>query len=338
LQSKLNFYHMKILKIVGLSLLALIAIIAGIGFILPGKVHVERKLVMKASAQQVFDQIVELRKWEEWSPWHNIDSAMTIEYSEPSSGVGSSYSWKSTHENVGNGSMKITAAEPGKLVSTEMNFMENGTATADFILKETPEGTEVTWTMDSDLGANPFAHWMGLMIDKFVGKDYEKGLASLKEVSEAAPQLTVEIKEGVPVDYIGIKTTASEAEISQVLGTSYGKLMEYAMAAKAEVSGVPFAFYYTYDPAKMELMACLPVNKKLPSKGEIESGKLAAGQQAVVEFYGPYEKTPQAHEAIDAWMKANNHQPSGPCFEEYVTDPATEKDPNKWLTRVCYPL
>jgi effector-binding domain-containing protein len=127
----------------------------------------------------------------------------------------------------------------------------------------------------------------------------------------------------------GINTFSPEGRLFQV---------EYAMAAKAEVSGVPFAFYYTYDPAKMELMACLPVNKKLPSKGEIESGKLAAGQQAVVEFYGPYEKTPQAHEAIDAWMKANNHQPSGPCFEEYVTDPATEKDPNKWLTRICYPL
>ena len=33
-------------------------------------------------------------------------------------------------------------------------------------------------------GNNPMMRWMGLMFDKWVGADYETGLASLKELAE----------------------------------------------------------------------------------------------------------------------------------------------------------
>jgi len=35
-----------------------------------------------------------------------------------------------------------------------------------------------------DLGNNPIARYAGLMFDKWIGGDYEKGLARLKQVME----------------------------------------------------------------------------------------------------------------------------------------------------------
>ena len=35
-----------------------------------------------------------------------------------------------------------------------------------------------------DLGNNPIARYVGLMFDKWIGGDYEKGLARLKQVME----------------------------------------------------------------------------------------------------------------------------------------------------------
>jgi hypothetical protein len=42
----------------------------------------------------------------------------------------------------------------------------------------------VTWGFDCDLGTNPIMRYVGLMFDQWIGADYEKGLAKLKEVME----------------------------------------------------------------------------------------------------------------------------------------------------------
>lgn len=43
-----------------------------------------------------------------------------------------------------------------------------------------------TWGFDTDLGMNPIARYFGLVMDSMLGADYEKGLAKLKQVCEAA--------------------------------------------------------------------------------------------------------------------------------------------------------
>ena len=44
--------------------------------------------------------------------------------------------------------------------------------------------TQVTWTMKGDMGSNPLFHWMALMADSMVGKDFEAGLAGLRRAAE----------------------------------------------------------------------------------------------------------------------------------------------------------
>ncbi|MCX8952648.1 hypothetical protein OU790_04290 [Ruegeria sp. NA] len=39
-------------------------------------------------------------------------------------------------------------------------------------------------TFESDLGLNPMSRWMELMMDKWVGGDYERGLNNLKVLIE----------------------------------------------------------------------------------------------------------------------------------------------------------
>jgi effector-binding domain-containing protein len=43
-----------------------------------------------------------------------------------------------------------------------------------------------------------------------------------------------------------------------------------------------------------------------------------------------------AHTACLAWLKEHGKTARSAPFEEYVSDPATEKDPSKWLTKVYY--
>jgi hypothetical protein len=59
-----------------------------------------------------------------------------------------------------------------------------GTALAAFDLVETDGKTTVTWGFTTDMGNSPMGRWMGLMMDSWVGGDYETGLTNLKSLVE----------------------------------------------------------------------------------------------------------------------------------------------------------
>jgi len=51
---------------------------------------------------------------------------------------------------------------------------------------------------------------------------------------------------------------------------------------------------------------------------------------------GGYNGLEQAHLAMDDYMKANNLENQPPVIEEYITDPGSEPDSNKWVTKITY--
>ena len=59
-------------------------------------------------------------------------------------------------------------------------------AQATYRLVPEAGGTRVTWAFDSAHGLNPFRRWLGLLFDRMIGADYEKGLARLKALMEAS--------------------------------------------------------------------------------------------------------------------------------------------------------
>lgn len=177
---------MKILKVIGIVILVLVVLFLGIAMLLPSEIHVERTLVIPASSEIVFNQINDLRKWDEWSPWHQRDPEMKITYEDFLSGEGASYRWQS--EKVGNGKLTITESEPFKYIETELDFMEQGTAVGYYRFEPVKEGTQVTWGFKTDLGDGLIDKYVGLMMDSMLGSDFEKGLQNLKAYVQRLPQ------------------------------------------------------------------------------------------------------------------------------------------------------
>lgn len=174
---------MKFIKWALGGLLALVALLAVGGMFLPGTFKVTRSVVVGAAADKVYPLIAEPRRWKDWSVWNRRDPGMTITYAGPESGVGAMWEWKSKSE--GDGRMTFTAAEPGRRAAFDLFFPDFGTTSRGELLL-TPEGsgTRITWTMNGDMGKNPLFHWMALMMDGMVGKDFEAGLANLKTLAE----------------------------------------------------------------------------------------------------------------------------------------------------------
>ena len=168
-------------------LVVLVAVLAIIGMFMSPKVHVARTMDMKSSPDAVYNQVADLKMWDNWMPWNKMDPAMKKTYGEKTVGEGAMYSWESDNNNVGKGSITITKAVPNEMVETNLSFMGEGNATGGYQIEKTDAGSKVTWSMDMDMGGNPFKRLMGSMMDKMMGPYFDQGLHSLDSAASAMP-------------------------------------------------------------------------------------------------------------------------------------------------------
>lgn len=162
---------------------AVIVVFLGGGYVLPGEAVVQRQIVIAAPPEKVFAVIGSLKRFNEWSPWAELDPNTQYVFEGPETGVGQKMSWTSNHPDVGNGSQTITAFEAIKRTMTELDRGAMGKAVASMELAPVDGGTGVTWGFKSEL-KGALERWSGLLFDRWIGADYEKGLAKLKALVE----------------------------------------------------------------------------------------------------------------------------------------------------------
>lgn len=177
--------------LLGLTLLVLLAFVSGFltaAAVQSNKFQVQRSTLIAASPEQVFPHVNDLHKWDAWSPWAKKDPNAVNSFEGPDAGVGAKFKW-SGNGDVGEGQMTITGSTPGELVQINLEFKKpfEGSNDVEFLFRPEGDQTRVIWTM-SGVQTNFIGKVMCLILnmDKMVGGDFEKGLASMKSVVESA--------------------------------------------------------------------------------------------------------------------------------------------------------
>lgn len=168
-----------------LYILVFIALLILAGFLLPREVTVERSVYISKPPEAVFKYVNNLRNFNSWSPWYQLDPTTEYEYSGPESGIGATMSWQSENPSVGTGSQTIVTSEQNSLVRMDLDFAAQGMATSEIRLVRQDSGTNVTWWFSTDLGGSPIARWFGIMVKRMIGQSYEQGLQKLKNLVES---------------------------------------------------------------------------------------------------------------------------------------------------------
>lgn len=187
-------------KKIAIGVLAVIAVVVVLAMRQPDTFMITRTATVAAPPTVVHAYLNDFHEWSKWSPWEKLDPAMQRTFDGPQSGVGASYSWSGNSE-AGAGKMVIKESVPGEKVGINLDFIkpfESRTIT-EFTLEPDGAGTNITWTMS---GANAFLNKvMGVFvnIDKMVGPDFEKGLASIKTLAEQSAAATAAVTPA-PVD------------------------------------------------------------------------------------------------------------------------------------------
>ena len=176
-----------LLKKVLLGLVAIIVLLIVVVALQPGDFRVTRSATIKAPPNVVFKQVNDFHKWQAWSPRAKLDPNAQATFSGAEAGAGAQFAWAG-NDKVGKGRMEIMESHPADRIKIKLEFIEPfpATNTTEFTFKPLGDATEVTWNMT---GANDFmgkAFCLVMNMDKMVGGDFEKGLANMKAVAEAA--------------------------------------------------------------------------------------------------------------------------------------------------------
>ncbi len=149
--------------------------------------EITREMQMNASADRIFPYINNSRKANDWMPWKDSDPKVQMSYSGPEEGVGSISTWDSEGQ-MGTGKAEVVESIPNKSVKTQLTYTKpmEMSQLAEISLAPQANGTVVRWTVT---GENTFIGrfvCMFMNMDKMVGGEFEKGLAKLKGMVEAA--------------------------------------------------------------------------------------------------------------------------------------------------------
>lgn len=172
------------LKKVGLGVAGLAIAVVAAAYVLPRHVEVERSLVIAAEPDEIFPHLNSMKAFNAWSPWADLDPDTVYVFSGPETGKGARSEWSSDHPQVGSGSQEIIESELNKSIRTRLDFGPDGIADGFYTLIRVETGTQVIWGFRTDMGNSLIGRYMGLMMDKWVGGDFEKGLNKLKILVE----------------------------------------------------------------------------------------------------------------------------------------------------------
>jgi hypothetical protein len=146
--------------------------------------EISRSTTIAAEPATVHGKINDFHEWTAWSPWEDVDPNLQRIYTGPDEGVGAHYAWQGNRQ-AGQGSMEIETSTP-EAIGIRLSFLKPWKATNDVVFTLTPSGsgTDVTWKMTGEHAGLGKVFSKVLSMDKMLGKDFEKGLARLKAVSE----------------------------------------------------------------------------------------------------------------------------------------------------------
>lgn len=156
-----------------------VAALAVAALALPRHVSIERSAMIDAAPETVIELASSNSGYQAFNPYKDLDPNLQVEMFGPTSGVGSGFSFESKD---GKGQQTVSAVTADQ-VTFVIDLGPLGRPTQAISAVALDDATEVTWTMDMDLGMNPVFRVMGLFMDGMIGPNFELGLANIADVT-----------------------------------------------------------------------------------------------------------------------------------------------------------
>jgi effector-binding domain-containing protein/uncharacterized protein YndB with AHSA1/START domain len=328
------------------GIVAVIILLILIGLALPRAHQIEVQIEIDAQPATVFALVNDFRRFTLWSPWRDTDPNARFVYSGSTRGQGATMTWDGAI--IGSGTQTIEESRPFEFVEIIMNKDEPGEATSWFRLTPGVGTTIVHWGFEKDHGLNIVGRYFASMLGGIVARDYEAGLAKLKEMAESLPRadfsdLEIEHLVVKPMDiaYLTTRSRPDPDAMSGAMGEAYFEILRFIDDNALQDAGAPLAIMHTFSGAELVFDAAIPVRSvgnDTPSEGpRVRLGSTYGGAVIRIRHVGPYRGLSTTHHKTGAYLAAMGIERNGPAWESYVSDPAKVAE-EELLTYIYYPI
>jgi effector-binding domain-containing protein len=326
--------------------MAALAAIVVIGFAMPRTHSFEVSAEIDAQPATVFSLVNDFRRFSLWAPWADSDPNARFMYSGNNRGVGATMTWDGAI--IGSGTQSITESRPFEYVGIVMNPGDTGEARSWFRLEPGVGTTNVHWGFEVDYGLNIIGRYFASMLGSVVARDYQAGLASLKELAESLPSADfsdIEIEhlavEPVEIAYLPTTSRPEPAAISEAMGKAYFEILTFIDEHDLQDAGAPMSITRTFSGSELVFDSAIPVRgvtDATPRDGaSVKLGRTYGGAVIRVRHVGSYRDLGTTHRKITAYLAALGIERNGAAWESYVSDPGNTPEA-ELLTYVYYPI
>jgi effector-binding domain-containing protein len=332
----------KFLYVIG----AFVALLVVVGLFLPRHSRVEVSTLIDAPPATVFALVNDFRRVDLWSPRTATDPNARVIFSGPNRGVGATVTWDGVI--VGSGTQTIVESRATEHVATMINPGEPGEARTWFDIGREDGRTRVTWGFAHDHGLNLVGRYFALLLSGVVKREYESGIAALKELAESLPRtdfgdLDVEhlVVEPVQIAYLPTTSLPEPAAISEAMGKAYFEILSFIDRHGLTEAGAPLSIVRGFAGSQLRFDAAIPVRgvtDTTPREGAaVKLGSTYSGPAIRIRHTGSYRQLGTTHRKIIAYLAALGLERNGDAWETYISDP-TRVSETELLTDVYYPV
>lgn len=330
---------MRSLKTISWITLAVVALMAGVSAFMPKKYSAKAEATMDCPARVTRNIVNNLGLAKKWLWLPGIDTAYSTSCVGVLKGTGASCDYNSSLP--ASGIIRILNSTPDSISLADERNEGNTTFYKYRITAADPAHTRVTAEATGHSGflSNLFNFWHSRKLKN----QLEEGLSSLARTGRE--RYTQGIYNGFKITktkldqkyFISYRSEVEFEHMAKYYSQNISALYQRAMEAKITAAGMPCGLYYKWDDkaGKADMAAALPTLAAF-SAGDASSVTLRPGDALILTYMGDNAKSASAHFAMDEYMEDHGLRQIPPVIEEYMTDPAKEPDPARWVTNIMY--
>ena len=308
------------------------------------KYHIAKSIEIAAPPERVFECVADYGTWTTWSPWLIAEPTAKVTVSKPSNAIGSTYAW--VGDVTGEGILEHKRLEPGRLMVDELRFIKpfKSTNTTSFELKPTAKGTHLTWSMDSSMPW--FLFWMIPMMKTFIGMDYSRGLAMIKDLLENGKINSKVIQHGVEnmngFKMAGIARVCKVEETGKSMSAAFGEAQrEFSRLGLPTDKGM-ISVYTKFKIKQGEFHYVsgfiIPESTTIPAGSALTTWSMPTSKVFRIEHIGPYKHLGNGWSVANMQCRGKKlKQQKYGTFEIYRNNPDTTPE-HEIKTDIYLPL
>ena len=332
---------MKRTKKIGKAIILTVLTISILFYLLPNVALIEQSLEIRATPDKVFGLINCPENWTEWYTPLQDTSGVKLRFIGTSSGKGAGMKWAGHDPDNSAGIMNIRNSKNNRNVTAVVTINDKRSAVMNFRIR--PVGIDasmLTITSRLQFRQDSLWHYLRLMFDRSDELDIIDYLENIDDAAiEQTGGIDVLLQWVESFSYIGISDSCSLDDVSQRINDLYNELLIFGVRSGIDVTARPVAIYHRLDEKRSVFELGIPVVETTVSvSGRIRHKTMPGRNHVVANYYGSYDTLEDGHNAIQQWLMRYRRKLSGYPWEMFVTDPSAESDPNKWLTRIYYPV